>query len=77
MANKFTDGEDALDPKVSATDVRPPDVSSNLSADDPDHREPNEPPPALMRKKSHYAMWILFALALGGLIALAMVVLGS
>jgi hypothetical protein len=64
MAKKFTDGGDPLDPL-------------RTGVDDPDQREPNEPPAALMRKKSHYAMWILFALALGGLIALMMVAMSG
>jgi hypothetical protein len=66
MAKKLSGGEDPRDPRFAGAD-----------GDDPDQREPNEPPAALMRKKSHYAMWILFALALGGLIALMMVAMSG
>ncbi len=38
---------------------------------------PNEPPPGLMRKRPHVAVWILAALLLGGLIALLLVGLAS
>jgi hypothetical protein len=41
--------------------------------EDFDNRQPLDPPRALMRKKKHVALWILLALALGGLIALVMV----
>jgi hypothetical protein len=77
MPHKFTDGKDDLDPEASGSGVRPPPPATAVDQLDPDHREPNEPPPALMRKKTHYAMWILLALALGGVIALIMVALGS
>jgi hypothetical protein len=42
-------------------------------SEDFDQREPVEPPAALMRKRKHVALWIVLALALGGLIALMMV----
>jgi hypothetical protein len=46
-------------------------------SDDFDDRQPVEPPRALMRKRKHVALWILLALALGGLIALMMVAMSS
>ena len=45
--------------------------------EDFDNRQPVDPPAALMRKRKHVALWIVLALALGGLIALAMVAMSQ
>jgi hypothetical protein len=51
---------------------------ANDSGVDPlEFEEPNEPPPGLMRKRPHVALWILLALISGGIIALLLVALAS
>jgi hypothetical protein len=49
----------------------------DVALDDLDHREPNEAPKALMRKRFSIWIWILLALALGGFIALMMVMMSD
>ncbi|HEY0702639.1 MAG TPA: hypothetical protein VGD60_07715 [Candidatus Acidoferrales bacterium] len=46
-----------------------------MDSDEEQMREPNQPPPGLMRKRRHPAVWIAFALLLGGLIALVLAAL--
>jgi uncharacterized membrane protein len=46
-----------------------------MDSDQEDLREPNEPPKGLMHKRRHPAVWIAFALVLGGVIALVLAAL--
>jgi hypothetical protein len=53
---------------------------SSVPGNDFDHdpfesREPNAPPPGLMRKRRHPIVWIGLALLLGGIIALVLAAL--
>jgi hypothetical protein len=45
-------------------------MSPEFEPDSFDAGEPNEPPPALMRKRRHPIVWIGLALLLGAIIAL-------
>lgn len=49
--------------------------SDPMDSDQEDLREPNEPPKGLMHKRRHPAVWIAFALVLGGVIALVLAAL--
>jgi hypothetical protein len=74
MPLDFTNRKEEPESGSSAPDNHPPPL------DDPemyDQREPNKPPAALMGKRWNFVMWLLLALALGGLIALAMVAVSS
>jgi hypothetical protein len=53
----------------------PPRV--DVALDDLDHGAPNEAPKALMRKRFSIWIWIVLALALGGFIALVMVMMSE
>jgi hypothetical protein len=46
-----------------------------MDNDEEELREPNEPPKGLMHKRRHPAVWIAFALVLGGVIALVLAAL--
>jgi len=50
-------------------------MSSEFDDDSFEAREPNAPPPGLMRKRRHPIVWIGLALLLGGLIALMLTAL--
>jgi hypothetical protein len=54
-----------------------PSAGEVNEADSLEFARPTEPPPGLMRKRPHVALWILAALFLGGLIALILVGLSS
>ena len=55
----------------------PSGTASNdqMDYDEDEQREANEPPKGLMHKRRHPAVWIAFALLLGGVIALALAAL--
>jgi hypothetical protein len=76
VPHEFKNREEEPEPLASGAGNRPP-PERGVGVDVFDDGEPNKPPAALMGRKWNYAMWILLALALGGLIALFMVVLSS
>jgi len=76
MPVDFTNRKEAPGAEALGSEHRPP-PPSRFGVDVLDHGEPNPPPAALMRKRASVALWILLALALGGLIALVMVALSS
>jgi hypothetical protein len=76
MPHDFSDEPPEGKTKPAARKVPLPDA--NQSGVDPlEFGEPNEPPPGLMRKRPHVALWILLALISGGIIALLLVALAS
>jgi hypothetical protein len=76
MPNDFIPRTGEPDPKAGGSgDEFPPRV--DVALDDLDHGAPNEAPKALMRKRYSIWIWILLALALGGFIALVMVMMSE
>lgn len=76
MSHDFS--EDPHEPQTQSSSgrgVRPP--TKSVGVDQLEFQEPVQPPRGLMRKRPHIALWILAALLLGAIIALALVGLSS
>lgn len=76
VPHEFTPREGEPEPQAGTAGRKPP-PPVGVTADLLDYGEPNPPPPALMRKRFSIWIWVLLALALGGFIALLMVMLSS
>ncbi|MGA8035941.1 MAG: hypothetical protein WA823_09505 [Candidatus Acidiferrales bacterium] len=76
MPLRFTNHEEEPEPQASGSGQRIP-PRTGIGIDVLDQGEPNPPPAALMRKRASVFLWILLALGLGGLIALAMVAMSD
>ncbi len=75
MAFDFSRERDEDDPRAREADG--PRPVKPAGAEVYEFGEPNQPPAGLMRKRAHVFLWIALALALGLLMAGAMVLIES
>ncbi len=76
MPQEFIPRKGEPGPQTSGSGEEFP-ARADVALDDLDHSAPNEAPKALMRKRFSIWIWILLALALGGFIALVMVMMSD